>query len=213
MDALIQDVRHALRQFFRSPSFTIVAISTLALGIGATTTIFSTVRAVLIRPLPFPAPAELVQLFQDFPRGRRNAFSPPTFADIRSQNTSFTALAAINSGSMAVSGAQDAEQLVSAQVTGDFFTVLGVPAERGRVLGEVDANEGSPPVAVISHAIWLRLFGGDPGMIGRPIRLDGVSYQLVGVMPPGFGYPLGTDLWTPQVFTVSDLTTQRGAYY
>ncbi len=216
-EMLLQDLKYAFRTLVRRPGFALVVIATLALGIGANAAIFSAARAVLLRPLPFPEPDRIVQVFQVY-RERPSTFgveaSPPDFADWRQDNRSFVELAAINAGSFPLTGdGQVAEQLAGASVTGGFFTVLGVPPRLGRTLLVEDDPPNAPAVAVLSHAVWQRRFGGEHGVVGRIISLDGVPTRIVGVMPRGFSYPLGSEVWMPLRFTERDLTTQRGAHY
>lgn len=216
LEMLVQDVTHALRTLVRQPGYCAVALLTLTLGIGANAVIFGVVRAVLLRPLPFPQAEHLVQISSttrarpDVPHG---AASPSDFVDWRNESTSFAAMAALAAGSTAWSGGGPAEQLPSAAVSGRFFAVLGVPALHGRVLTTEDDVSGAPDVVVISHRIWTRRLGANPAAVGQTITLDGRPRRLVGIMPPGFEYPLGSDVWLPLVFTADDLATQRGAHY
>jgi len=210
---IVQDLRYALRALGRAPAFTAIAVATLALGIGANTAIFSAVRAVLLRPLPYPEPQELVQALVIFRSDTGTAYSPSDFVDMRKENASLSGLAAVNARSYALTDAGDPEQVQAAAVTGDFFPVLGVPALRGRALLPGDDAPGATRVVTISHALWTRRFGGDAAVVGRSIRLDGQSYDVVGIMPPGFSFPAGAELWTPMGFTAADLATQRGAHY
>ncbi len=214
---LLQEFRYAIRTLFRKPGFALVVIATLALGIGANAAIFSAVRAVLLKPLPFPEPDRLVQVFQvyaDRPSQFGGTASPPDFVDWRRDNRSFDELASINAGSFPLTGdGQVAEQLRGASVTGGFFAVLGVPPLLGRTLLVDDDAPNGPDVAVLSHTVWQRRFGGVHDVVGRVVSLDGVATRIVGVMPEGFSYPLGSEVWRPLRFTARDLTTQRGAHY
>jgi predicted permease len=216
-DTFWQDVRHATRVLARRPGFTTAAVLTLALGIGGTTVIFSTLRAVLWRPLPFADPDRLLMVAlvdaDASSTSPANTASPPDFTDWRHQATSIPKMAAIRDDSFAFTGAGPAEQLVGNAVTEDFFPALGVPAAIGRSLGASDTVAGAPDVAVLSHRLWRRRFGGDPAAVGKRITLDGVSCEIVGVMPASFDFPLGAEVWTPLRFTAADLTTQRGAHY
>jgi putative ABC transport system permease protein len=213
---LLQDLRYAVRTLTKKPGFACVTVLTLALGIGANAAIFSAVQAVLLRPMPFPQPERLVSVFStsikqpDLPGG---TVSPPDFVDWRAQSRSFVELAAMDGGSSAWSGTGPAEQVPSASVTGGFFTVLGVPAVHGRTLTKEDDPTNAPNVVVISHRLWTRRFAGDPGVLGRPMTLDGSDYRIAGIMPEGFAYPLQTELWVPLRFSADTLATQRGAQY
>src|SRR6201990_962446 len=175
MDGLLQDIRYALRQLLKSPGFALVAVMTLALGIGANTAIFSVVNAVLLRPLPFERPEELVRVFGK--NARRNSFSRPhsylNFSDMRAQNQTFEALAAYSGASSALSGPDAPEQITGAVSTGDIFHVLGTKPLMGRLLEPGDERPGGSNAVVISHGLWQRRFGGDPQIVGRSVRLDG----------------------------------------
>lgn len=212
MNSLLHDVRIALRALRRQPGFTAAAVLTLALGIGATTAVFSVVYGVLLRPLPFPASDRLVRVVSLDGEVEWTA-SPPDFVDWRDQARSFQALAAVNTGSVALTGEGPAQQFGSASVTAAYFTVLDVAPRLGR--GFTAANEvpGADAVVVISDAVWRSQFGADPATPGRHVRLDNADYEIVGVMPRGFDAPGGVDFWVPLAFTADDLRTQRGAHY
>jgi putative ABC transport system permease protein len=216
LETLLQDVRYALRTLTKKPGFALITVLTLALGIGANAAIFSAVRAVLLRPLPFPDPERLVYISSttvtapDRPGG---AASPPDFHDWRRESRAFTEVAALDASSFALTGAGAAEQVPGANVTGGFFTVLGVPALYGRPLTTEDDAVGGGDVAVIGYGLWARRFGADPGIVGRTVTLDGTAHRVVGVMPRDFAYPLRSEVWVPRRFSERDLTTQRGAHY
>ena len=212
MDAFAQDLRHALQTLRRAPGFAAVAVLTLGLGIGANTALFSVVDAVLLRPLPFPDPERLVRVLSTV-RGSEAAVSPPDFADWRRMARSFSGMAAMSTASAALSGDGVAEQVPDAQVTADFFRVMGVTPARGRTFTSEELQPGQNRVAVVSDALWRRRYGSDAGLVGRTIRVDGMSLQVVGIMPPGFTYPEGTQLWLPNAFDAQTLATQRGAHY
>ena len=213
---LLQDVKYALRTLGKKPGFAVITVLTLAIGIGANAAIFSAVRAVLLRPLPFPAPEQLVQLFSTNARTPERASgtaSPPDFVDWRRDNSSFVDLAAINAGSYALTGLGAAEQVSGANVTGGFFNVLGVSPLFGRTLLPEDDAIGGADVVVLGHGLWTRRLGSDPRVVGRTITIEGVEVRVVGIMPRGFGYPLQSEIWLPLRFTERDLSTQRGAHY
>ena len=213
MDTLALDFRLALRRLARTPGFTLIAAFTLAIGIGATTAIYSVVDAALFRALPYPAADELLRVYTPADGGGRSTVSPPDFVDYRSGSHSFRAMAAFTEESYALSGEGSAEQRDGAWVTGDFFTVLGVRPALGRPIGEDDAVPGGPPVVVLSDGLWRGRYGADLSLIGRTILINGVSRTVIGVMPPRFNYPTGADLWTPLRFSARELATQRGAHY
>ena len=216
IEMITQDIKHALRSLRRKPSFTAVVVLTLAIGIGGTTAIFGAVNAVLLRPLPYPEPDQLVRIYKTLlrdPERIGGSVSPPDYSDWRRDNTAFAEVAATNFDSVALTGAGDAEQLPAAMVTGGFFAVMDVPAALGRTITTVDDPAGSRNVVVLSHEIWTRRFGSSPAIIGQQITLDGRSAEVIGVMPPGFQYPLRSELWLPLRFSAKDLETQRGAHY
>ena len=211
-----RDVRHGLRALRRRPAFTVAAVCTLAIGVAGSTVIYSAVRAVLWRPLPYPDPGRLAMVSYvngTGPEAAPYSASAPDFLDWRQQSHTFTGMAAIRDDSPAVTGDGPAEQLVGHSVTGDFFGVLGVPAALGRVLGPDDDAAGGPAVVVLSDALWRRRYRADPSVIGRRVLLDGASVEVVGVMPASFDYPIGSDIWMPLRFSAADLTGQRGARY
>ncbi|HEY6059588.1 MAG TPA: ABC transporter permease, partial [Gemmatimonadales bacterium] len=208
----IQDIRYGIRRLARSPGFTGLAVLVLALGIGGTATAFGVVNAVLLRPLGFPDPGALVHPYSLW-RGSKSTASPPDFTDWRARSRSFTELAATNSGSFALTGDGPAEQIPGAQVTGGFFTVLGTPPLLGRTLTTADDDPGAAPGVVLGYDLWRRRFGADSGVVGRTVRLEGISTTVLGVMPAGFVYPDGSELWLPLRFTADQMATQRGAHY
>lgn len=212
MDSFLTDCWHALRSLRRSPGFTAVAVLTLALGIGANVAIFSVVNAALIRPLPYPDPDRLLQVFPET-RKLVGTASPPDFADWRAQAHSFSEMAAVNEDSWALSAEGPAEQIPGAAVTPGFFRVMGMSPAEGRGFTEEEATPGQDKAVVISERLWRTRFGGEAGIVGRSIRLDGESRLVTGVMPAGFDFPGGADLWVPLGFSANDLATQRGAHY
>ena len=199
MDALMQNLRYASRVLLKSPGFAMVAILTLALGIGANIATFSVVYGVLLKPLPFPQPDQLVRVFDDL-RGTNDrdvGMSAPELWDLQGQSGVFQEISAVAPGNSAVGGGDRtvrAESLVSSP---DYFTLLGAKAEFGRVYTQQDAAPGFLEAAVISNGFWRRYYGSDPKIIGRKMRLDNDLYTIVGVMPPGFRHPgrtLNTDV-------------------
>jgi putative ABC transport system permease protein len=196
-----QDLRYGVRKLLKSPGFALVAVMTLAIGIGANTAIFSVVNAVLLRPLPFERPEELVRVFGT--RASRSSFSRPhsylNFNDLRTQNQTFEAMAAYTGTSAALSGAESSEQITGVLSSGDIFRVLGTRPLMGRLLEAGDERPGGSNAVVISHGLWQRRFGGDPQIVGRVIKLDGREREIVGVTPADFGFEFVTDaadFWT-----------------
>lgn len=211
-----QDFKHALRALRRQPGFTFVTVLTLAIGIGGTTAIFGAVNTVLLRPLPYPNPDQLVQVFKTSlkqPDRVGGTVSPPDFTDWRRDNKVFTELAAFDGDSIALTGQGAAEVVRIGEVTGAFFTVLDTPAMLGRTITTADDPVGSRDVVVLGHALWARRFGSNPGIVGQQIVLDSKPHEVIGVMPRGVEFPLRSELWVPLRFTAKDLETQRGAHY
>ncbi len=204
LEQLWHDVRCGLRQLRRSPGFTLVATLTLALGIGANTAIFSAVYAVLLKPLPFAHPGQLVRVFEANDRAGigGEGCSYPEFQEWRRQNHVFSGMAAVQGHELNLTGRGEPMVVKVGDVTADFFPVLGVPPLMGRAFLPADDDEGAAPVAVLSEGLWRSRFGGDPNLIGKAIDLDKRSFTVVGVMPAGFRFSLdgrGGQLWIPIV--------------
>lgn len=203
VSALAHDLRYALRRLRRSPGFTLTAILTLGLGLGATTLLFAAVHAVLLRPLPYNDPHELLLLWEQDPaNGSQHVeVSLPHFEAWRTQASSFSSLAALGStdwGDLEVR-AEDPFALTQRVVSGSFFETLGASAALGRTLRPSDEVPGAPSVMVLSHASWRREFGSSPAVIGRTLSVVGRDdpLEIVGVMPPSFRFPAATDAWLP----------------
>jgi predicted permease len=188
MSSMLQDIRYGLRMLARNPGFTAVAVITLTLGIGANTAIFSVVYAVLLRPFPYKDPNRLVIVWEQNPSRdwTTNIVSAANFLDWRRQNTVFTDLAAVDPTSFNLAGDGGPIEIGGEQVTANLFSLLGVQPIQGRGFQPEDDRPGSPPVAIVSYGLWQRRYGGDPGLIGRSITLDGRSYSVAGIMPPNF---------------------------
>jgi putative ABC transport system permease protein len=200
---LTQDVTFAGRQLVRTPGFTVVAVLTLALGIGATTAIFSAVQSVVLQPLPFPQPDRLVSVYE-FVRNSRNNVSAGNFVDGIEPVSAFSAVAAEQFSSFNLSDAGDTERLIGGRVTAGYFDVFNLPPARGRVFTKDEDQPGREQVVVLSHRLWTRRFGGDPGAIGRRITLSGRPYDIIGVMPAAFDYTANSEeLWVPIAFTAA----------
>ncbi|HEY6272399.1 MAG TPA: ABC transporter permease [Terriglobales bacterium] len=199
MASFFQDLRYALRMLFKSPGFTIVAALTLALGIGANVATFSVVYAVLLRPLPFPHPQQLVRVYDDMhgPNEKDVGMSVPELWDLQDRSGVFQDISAVAPNSSAVAGGDRTVRAESLITSPDYFTLLGAKSEFGRVYTPKDAAPGFMDPVVISNGFWRRYYGSDPNIIGRKMRLDGDIYTVVGVMPPGFRHPgptLDTDV-------------------
>lgn len=199
VDRLLQDLRYALRQLRKAPGFTAVAVLTLGLGIGATTTLFSVAHGVLFQPLPYPEPDRIVRVFEVGEDGTRpNQMSDPNFADLSRQNRSFEALAQFQTMVVSVFGGGEPARVTVAQASRGFFDVLGVQPRLGRTFHPEEQREGAARVALVSHRYWQRYLEGDPDLSGRTLRLGDDLYSVIGVMPPGFDFPEGASLWIPR---------------
>ncbi|HEX6071251.1 MAG TPA: ABC transporter permease, partial [Longimicrobiaceae bacterium] len=196
METLLQDLRYAARRLSRSRGFTLLAVLTLALGIGANSAIFSVVNAVLLRPLPFAEPEALDQIHSTR-RGGHIPLSGPDFMQMRDESRAYASLAAYTFSFPNLTGEGDPVRLNGTAVSATFFDVLGVRPLLGRTFASDENEPGRNRVAVLSHALWQQRFGGNPGVIGRAIQLNGEPYEVVGVMPAGFHYPGERELWTP----------------
>jgi predicted permease len=216
MESFLQDCRYALRMLARSPGFTLIAVLALALGIGANSAIFSMVNAVILKPLPYEKPEQLVQLWMRFTNigipNDQNWVSAPEFVDLR-QNQSLSHLAAISSDSFNINISGTPERIDSAVVSTSFFPLLGVQAQLGRVFLPEEGQPGRQHVVLLSDGLWRRRFGGDPAISGRKLVMNGQSYLIVGVLPHDFQLPLEAEVWTPLVFSADDLgPNNRGSH-
>ena len=206
---LTRDIRFALRSYRRAPAFTAIAVLTLALGIGTTTAAFSIIEAVLIRPLPYEQPDRIVTLTGRDSAGRDIAsVSVPTFDDWRDQSRSFSAIALYATARRAVIAAGEAAHVETANVSGDYFRVLGVQPALGRTLMADDVARGEP-VVVVSHGFWTRALGSPRTLPDTPLRIGAEAYRIVGVLPPGLEYPAGVDLFVPDPFAAPWRTASR----
>jgi putative ABC transport system permease protein len=186
MLTLAQNLRLALRRLKNNPGFTVVAVLTLALGIGANTAMFSIVNAVLLRPLPYRDPQRLILLAEHWPQFPRLSLSYLNYKDWRDQSHSFEAVGAVRNNLVTMTGGAEAERLPSQNVTANLFGLLGVKPELGRSFSDAEDKPGAPPVALISHSLWERKFSSSPGVLSQTITLDNQSYSIIGVMPPQF---------------------------
>jgi putative ABC transport system permease protein len=193
----MNDIKFALRQLRKSPGFTLVAILTLALGIGANTAIFSIVNAVLLRPLPYPDADRIMVLNESSGPGQDYSVALPDYFDWRNDNTVFEHLAATHKESRNLSGipGREPERISCASVTRNFFNIVGLPPEIGRTFSEDEDKVGAPPVVLISDRLWRRVFNADSDVLGRSITLHDQNYTVIGVMPPQVTSPQDTDVW------------------
>lgn len=215
MDTLLKDVRYAVRTLRARPGFAITAVLTLALGIGGSTAIFSLASAVLLGELPFRDAERLLMVWDDasaigFPR---NQLTPASYEALRGQSQAFEELAASVEAGFVLTGGGEPEKVEARRVTASFFPLLGVPPRIGRVFSPDDDRPGATRVVVLSHGLWQRRFGRDPGVLGRDLVLNGEKYTVVGVMPREFQFLQSyVALWVPTAFTAEELAN-RGAHY
>src|SRR5690349_21018150 len=208
MGTLRQDVRYGLRMLLKKPTFTIVAVLTLALGVGANTAIFSIVNAVLLRSLPYPDPDRLVRIFFNEPGvGLRDVrFSKPELDDLQTQSGVFEDVTPILEGSEDVTGAGQPERVDGVNGSFSYFSMLGVTPQLGRLFGPQDFVPGFAAEAVISDGLWRRAYGADPNVVGRILRLDNDPVTIIGVLPPGFRHPGPTVSGDAEVFAAFGAT-------
>jgi putative ABC transport system permease protein len=190
MDAFWLDLRVALRQCRRRPGFVLTVVSTLALTIGATTAVFAVVNTVLLRSLPFAAPERLVYVTSVRPDNPAAPFTLPEYMDYRQRVRGLAGLAAYANWSASISVGGVMERFQGSRMSANVFDVLGVAPSAGRLLRESDDRPDAPAVAVLSYRLWQRLFGGDPGAVGRVVRINGETYAIAGILPPHFPLPL-----------------------
>jgi putative ABC transport system permease protein len=213
MDTLLQDLRYAARKLLRAPGFTIVAVSTLALAIGATTAVYSIVDGVLLQPLPFRQADRLVRVEQTDRQNKPFPLSPSDFLDFRDRTTSFTAMSQFAPGAanFATNGGEP-NRLDRLTVGPSFFSVLGLAPVRGRFFADGEGAPGSPNVVIISERLWRSRFAASPSVIGQSVTLDERTHTIIGVAPEGAIYPQVVDLWTPRLITPSSDPSARGAH-
>jgi putative ABC transport system permease protein len=198
LETLFQDLRFAGRMLLKNPGFTAIAVLTLVLGIGATTAIFSVVYGVLLRPLPYPNPDEIVQLWEVNAKGGRMNFPEPNFTDIRSASQTLEALAECNAGPFTITGGTEPTRTLAASVSRDFFKVMRVSPVLGRSFSPEDQREGAAPVLLVSHGYWRQHLGGSNELSKLKLVADHKVFSVAGVMPEGFRFPAAADLWIPR---------------
>ena len=199
MEILFKDLRYGVRSLLKQPAFTLVAVITLALGIGGNSAMFSVVNAVLLRPLQYPESDRIVVLEGINPsKGiTQSNMSIPDFADWQSQNQVFEHIAGFIAGGLLLNNGDETERVHGTAVTADFFSLFRTPSLHGRTLQADDAQPGREPVAVLSYGLWQRRFGGDRNAVGSKVMVGAKSTTIVGVMPPGFDYPAQSEIWAP----------------
>src|SRR5437867_2001089 len=213
---MLQEIRFAFRSLAKSPAFVLIAVLTLALAIGANTAVFSLVNALLIRPLPYRAPQQLVLLLQHFKAQNleRIPVSPPEYVDYETRSRSFEKIGAFGYANFNLSGGDKPERVPGAVVTADVFPLLGIAPVKGRTFEPEECKTGRDDVVIISARLWQRRFNRDPQILGSKLLLNGRSFTVVGIMPEGFDFPLQlfnlgsggqfgerADIWQPLAFT------------
>ncbi|HKQ75460.1 MAG TPA: ABC transporter permease [Blastocatellia bacterium] len=216
MWTLLQDLRYGARRLLDQPGFTAVATLTLALGIGANAAIFSVVNGVLLRSLPYKEPERLMMLWEANDRVRNNHISHQNFTDWRAQQQSFEAISAYSGrwgGPETITGGSEPERAYMVSVYRDFFNVLGVAPIAGRVILPAEEQPGAAPVVVISHGFWQRRLGGNFDLTNKRLTIGDRSFNVIGVMPPGFSFPVETDLWVSKEQFGTDASSRSSHNY
>jgi putative ABC transport system permease protein len=209
---MFQDLRYGARMLLKKPGFTLIAVFTLALGIGANTAIFSVVDAIVFRPLPYDEPERLVQVWPVNSRhGGGGGVPYPNFADWRDRNRVFEQIAAYGEKFFVVTGGDEAQRIHGAGVSPSLFPLLRVKPAFGRALLPEDDRVEANPVVLISHKLWRERFGADPQAIGKTLTLDGKSFAVIGVMSPGFQFPEEAELWVPVAHVYTSILANRNA--
>jgi putative ABC transport system permease protein len=200
MENLLKDIRYGIRGLLKRPGFTLVAILTLALGIGANSAMFSAVNAVLLRPLPYPESERIVVIEGINPQKGITAtgsnMSGPDYADWQKENQVFERLAVFSYGGFLLANNDETERVRGAAVSGQFFPIFKTNALLGRAIQEEDTQKSATPVIVLSYGLWQSRFGSDPGIVGTKVRIGATETPIVGVMPAGFNYPAQSELWS-----------------
>jgi putative ABC transport system permease protein len=208
-----QDVRYGVRTLVKSPAFTIVAVLSLALGIGANTAIFSVVNGILLRPLPYPEPERIVAVWhtppqESFPGATRFSVSPGNYLDWKDQSRAFEQMAIYQYAGLSLSAGADPVPITGAAVSSDFFSVLRTQVDKGRTFSPDEEQPGRDQVVVLSQGLWRRTFGANPNLIGQTVTLNSRSYTVIGIMPAGFEFPLEAELWVPLAWDAAEKQTR-----
>ena len=213
MTTLMQDVRYALRGLVKAPGFTLVAVLTLALGIGANSAVFSAVYSLLFDPLPFVDGDRVAAVWEVAPRGNdHNEVTPATFRDFREQAKSFDHLVAHAWWPANLTGGTEPERVQGFRVSPDYFAALGIEAAHGRTFAPGEDAVTPARVVMLSHGLWQRRFGADPGIVGRTIAVNGLDRTVVGILPPGIRYPAAGDIWIPLAMDSSGWGNRRAHF-
>lgn len=210
METLFKDIRFGIRSLLKRRGFTSIAVLTLALGIGACTAIFSVVDGVLLRSLPYPEAERLVELREVTAKGRPMSFAEPNFLDVRARSRTLEGVAEYSEETKTVTGGSEPARAITFRVSGDFFRVLGTQPFLGRTFAMEESKPGGAPVAVISYDFWRRVLGGKSDLTGTTLRISDKGFTVVGVMPPGLGFPNNAEVWIPREISVPE--TSRSAH-
>jgi putative ABC transport system permease protein len=210
VETLLQDVRFAARLLRKSPAFTAIAVLTLTLGIGATTAIFSVVYGVLLRPLPYPHPEQIVRLWEQSSSGGRLNVADPNYQDLREQSRTLAGLAEFNSGLATVTGQGDPARISTAYVSRDFFSIMGVQPMLGRGFVPEEQQRNAPHAALVSYAYWQQSLGGIHDLSTVRLEIENQPASVIGVLPPGFRFPDHSDIWIPR--EISESLPSRSAH-
>jgi putative ABC transport system permease protein len=216
MDNLLSDIRYGVRNLIKRPGFTLIAVVTLALGIGANTSIFSAINALLLNPLPIPDQSRIMAIWDKNPSHGldHNEVTVANYFDWRAQNNSFEKLALYRWWSVNLTGLETPERIQGFLVTGNFFDTLGVTPVMGRAFTEEENQPGKDAVAIIAYSLWQRRFGGDPNIINKTINVNSIIRTVVGVLPPKFNFPKGAEVYAPIALTPELVASrQNHAYY
>ena len=213
MDAFLKDIRYGIRGLLKRPGFTLIAVITLALGIGANSAIFSAINALLLKPLPFPDLDRVVAIWDKVPaRGVvHNEVAMANYLDWRAQNQSFEQLALYRWWSTNLTGVEPPERIQGFLVTANFLDAVGMKPIMGRNFSEEENQPGKDAVAIITHSLWQRRFGGDPNIINKTITLNSITRTVIGVMPERFNFPKGAEVYAPLAMT-PELARSRGSH-
>jgi len=197
VETVYEDARYAVRNLRRDPFLALAATLTLAVCIGASTTVFSVANSILIRPLPYPASERIDWIGERTGSGQPGAVAAPDYFELRKQNRIFEDVAAFSPATVNWTGIERPEQLDAANVTPPFFGVMETQPLLGRYLAAEEQGRQAPPVAVLSYEFWRNRMGGDPQILGKTIAIDRLPRTIIGVMPQGFDFPRGSQLWLP----------------
>ena len=209
MDTILHDLRYALRMLVKSPAFSIIAVLTLGLAIGANSAIFSVVNAVLLRPLPYPQSDQLVRVFGSQPQLALAPSAPANFLEWKEENEVFERIATYVGQGFNLTGGDKPERVIGSRVSTDLFQLLGVQPALGRAFTEEEDQEGRSKVVILSQQFWQSRFGGDPNTLRQTITLNDQLYTVVGIMPAGFAFPdTRTQVWTPVAFNAAERATR-----